>query len=56
VIGGDGVTLKDYSTAQHLVGFIEGLGWALPENYQEAFFTAVENLTELLDKEVNADG
>ena len=50
------MTLKDYSTAQHLVGFIEGLGWAVPENYQDAFFAAVETLAELLDKEVNADG
>lgn len=25
-------------------------------DYQEAFFTAVETLTELLNKEVNADG
>lgn len=50
------MTLKDYSKAQHLVGFIKGLGLALPENYQEAFFTAVETLTEMLDKEVNADG
>lgn len=45
------MTLKDKSTVERALGLIEGIAYGTEEKIANGLFTAVEMITEVIDKE-----
>ncbi len=49
------MTIKEHSTMKRLLGILEGMGYALPDNMQEAFQETIENLNDHIDDLSDSD-